>query len=313
MRIVLTGAAGFVGSHLADRLVGDGNSVIGVDNLSSGRRANLSGLEASPNFRFIEADVCDPLEIVGPIDWVLHFASPASPPQFLSKPLETLRTNGEGTRLLLELAHAHGAGFFLASTSEVYGDPLQHPQTESYWGHVNPNGPRSPYDEGKRYAESLTVAFSGVHGVPIRICRIFNTYGPRMSADDGRIISNFVVQALRGAPLTIYGDGLQTRSFTYVDDLVEGIVRLIGSGYDRPVNLGNPVEYSVLQVAELVRKLTSSPSQLQFVPLPQDDPARRQPDIGLARELLKWEPRVQLADGMRLMIESFRAELEAVA
>ena len=310
MRIVLTGAAGFVGSYLADRLVADGHTVIGVDDLSSGRMANIAQLADSPQFSFVRADVTEPLEIQGPIDWVMHFASPASPPDFLRRPIETLRTNGEGTRLLLELARERGAGFFLASTSEIYGDPLEHPQTESYWGNVNPNGPRSPYDEGKRYAESMTVAFSGVHGVPIRIVRIFNTYGPRMSPEDGRIISNFVVQALRGVPLTIYGDGLQTRSFTYVDDLVEGVVRLLASQHDRPVNLGNPVEFNVLEVAELVRRLCASRSTLEFVPLPQDDPTRRQPDITLAEEILDWHPVVPLEQGLKMTIDAFRQELE---
>ena len=216
MRILLTGAAGFIGSHLADRLVADGHVVVGIDNLSTGRRRNIDQLAGSPRFSFIEADITEPLKFDGlnePLDWVMHLASPASPPQFLRMPVETLRANGEGTRLLLEIARARGAGFFLASTSEVYGDPLEHPQTEAYWGNVNPNGPRSPYDEGKRYAESMAVAFSGVHNVRIRIARIFNTYGPRMSPEDGRIISNFVVQALRGEPLTVFGDGRQTRSF----------------------------------------------------------------------------------------------------
>jgi dTDP-glucose 4,6-dehydratase len=313
VRFLLTGAAGFIGSHLADRLVGDGHEVIGVDNLSTGRRQNVAQLDGSARFRLIEWDVTRPLEIDGPIDWVMHFASPASPPDFLSRPLETLLANGEGTRLLLELAHAHGAGFFLASTSEVYGDPLVHPQPESYWGNVNPNGPRSPYDESKRYAEALTIAFGAQRGVPVRICRIFNTYGPRMRPDDGRIISNFVVQALRGEPLTIYGDGRQTRSFTYVDDLVEGTMRLLASDYERPVNLGNPVQYSVTEVAALVCRLTGSASPVTHLALPVDDPVRRQPDETLARRLLDWHARVQLEEGLTRTIPAFQAELGVAA
>jgi nucleoside-diphosphate-sugar epimerase len=310
VRILLTGAAGFVGSHLADRLVAEGHSVVGVDNLSSGRLANIAQLRTSPRFSFMHADVTEPLGVEGHFDWIMHLASPASPPAFLTAPIETLRVNGEGTRLLLDLARTHGAGFVLASTSEVYGDPLEHPQTESYWGNVNPIGPRSVYDEGKRYAESMTVAYGQVHAVPIRICRIFNTYGPRMRPDDGRIITNFIVQALRGTPLTIYGDGRQTRSFTYVDDLVGGIVRLLGSDIERPVNLGNPKEYSVLEVADLIRKVTGSASTVEFVALPQDDPLRRQPDISLARAVLGWEPQVALDQGLLPTITSLRGELE---
>jgi len=313
VRILLTGAAGFVGSHLADRLVADGHSVVGVDDLSSGRLANIARLRASPQFSFVQADVIEPLTIDGELDWVMHLASPASPPAFLARPIETLRANGEGTRLLLELARSRGAGFLLASTSEVYGDPLEHPQTESYWGNVNPIGPRGVYDEGKRYAESMTVAYGQVHSVPTRICRIFNTYGPRMRPDDGRIVTNFVVQALRDEPLTVYGDGRQTRSFTYVDDLVGGIVRLLASDIDGPVNLGNPNEYTVLEVADLIRKLTASSSSVEFVALPQDDPLRRQPDITLARAALGWEPEVTLEQGLLPTIASLRAELEVAA
>ena len=228
MRILLAGAAGFVGSHLADRLVADGNVVIGVDNLSTGHRGNLAQLDKSTAFTFVEADVVNPLPVEGPLDWVLHFASPASPPKYLERPIETLRVNAEGSRNLLELARDKGAAFLLASTSEVYGDPLVHPQAESYWGNVNPNGPRSVYDEGKRYAEAMTMAFHRAFDAPVRICRIFNTYGPRMDPQDGRVVSNMVTQALAGEPLTVYGDGHQTRSFQYVDDLVEGVVRLMG-------------------------------------------------------------------------------------
>ena len=240
----------------------------------------------------------------------MHFASPASPPHFLSRPIETLRTNGEGTRLLLELARARGAGFFLASTSEVYGEPLEHPQTESYWGNVNPNGPRSPYDEGKRYAESMTLAFNGVHAVPIRIVRIFNTYGPRMSPDDGRIVSNFVVQALRGTPLTIYGDGLQTRSFTYVTISLTASCGCSASQFDRPVNLGNPVEFKVLAVAELVRRLCASKLDTRIRGSAAGRPDAATPDISLAAEVLDWHPTVALEQGLRLTIDAFRRELQ---
>jgi dTDP-glucose 4,6-dehydratase len=306
VRILLTGAAGFVGSHLARRLVADGDLVIGVDNLTTGRLSNLSQLSESSSFRFVEADAASPVPVDEPLDWILHFASPASPPRYLERPVETLRVNAEGTRHLLELAEAKGAGFMLASTSEVYGDPLVHPQTESYWGNVNPVGPRSVYDEGKRYAEALATAFHRTSGVPIRICRIFNTYGPRMDPRDGRLVSNFIVQSLAGEPLTVYGDGSQTRSFQYVDDLVEGIVRLLAADTSRPINLGNPEERSVLELAELVRDLTGSRSRIEFLPLPEDDPRRRRPDITLARQLLHWEPVVPLEDGLRLTIDSFR-------
>ena len=307
VRIVLTGAAGFVGSHLADRLLADGNTVVGFDNLSSGSRANLSEAEASPQFAFIEADVSEPLRIDGPVDWVLHFASPASPPRYLERPIETLLVNAEGTHNLLNLARAKGAAFLLASTSEVYGDPAEHPQAESYWGNVNPIGPRSVYDEGKRYAEAMTMAFRRTFGSPIRICRIFNTYGPRMDPGDGRVVSNMISQALAGEPLTVYGEGHQTRSFQYVDDLVEGVVRLMGADYQEPVNLGNPAEHDMLELADLVKELTGSSAPIEFRSLPEDDPQRRRPDISVAKHVLGWQPVVTLRDGLARTIESFRA------
>lgn len=306
MRILLTGAAGFVGSHLAERLLREGHRVLGVDNFSTGRRQNLEPLIPFPGFSFLEADASKPLEVEGAFDWVMHFASPASPPRYLKMPIETLRINAEGTRHLLDLARGRGAAFFLASTSEVYGDPLVHPQPETYWGNVNPIGPRSIYDEAKRYAEALTLAYHRTYGVPVRIIRIFNTYGPRMDPEDGRVVTNFITQALRGEPLTVYGDGSQTRSFQYVDDLIEGAVRLMAVDYPAPVNLGNPEEYTVLELARLVKELTGSSSPVVFEPLPQDDPKQRRPDIALAKRLLGWEPRVPVREGLQRAAEHFR-------
>ena len=306
MRVLLTGAAGFLGSHLAERLLKEGCEVIGVDNLSTGQRRNLDRLLAHPGFHFLQADVTRPLEVEGPLDWVLHFASPASPPRYLKLPIATLLVNAEGTRHLLDLALRKGARFFLASTSEVYGDPLVHPQPESYWGNVNPIGPRSIYDEGKRYAEALTTAYHRAYGVPVRIVRIFNSYGPFMDPEDGRVVSNFIVQALKGEPLTVFGNGSQTRSFCYVDDLIEGIRRLMKVDYPYPVNLGNPEEYRVLELAHLVKELTGSPSPITFLPLPEDDPKQRRPDITLARRLLGWEPRVPVREGLKRTIAYFR-------
>jgi nucleoside-diphosphate-sugar epimerase len=306
MRVLLTGAAGFLGSHLAERLLKEGCEVIGVDNLSTGQRRNLDRLLAHPGFHFLQADVTRPLEVEGPLDWVLHFASPASPPRYLKLPIATLLVNAEGTRHLLDLALRKGARFFLASTSEVYGDPLVHPQPESYWGNVNPIGPRSIYDEGKRYAEALTTAYHRAYGVPVRIVRIFNSYGPFMDPEDGRVVSNFIVQALRGEPLTVFGDGSQTRSFCYVDDLIEGIRRLMEVEYPYPVNLGNPEEYRVLELAQLVKELTGSPSPITFLPLPEDDPKQRRPDITLARKLLSWEPKVPVREGLSRTIAYFK-------
>jgi nucleoside-diphosphate-sugar epimerase len=309
MRVLLTGAAGFLGSHLAERLLKEGCEVIGVDNLSTGQRRNLDRLLAHPGFHFLQADVTRPLEVEGPLDWVLHFASPASPPRYLKLPIATLLVNAEGTRHLLDLALRKGARFFLASTSEVYGDPLVHPQLESYWGNVNPIGPRSIYDEGKRYAEALTTAYHRAYGVPVRIVRIFNSYGPFMDPEDGRVVSSFIVQALRGEPLTVFGDGSQTRSFCYVDDLIEGIRRLMEVDYPYPVNLGNPEEYRVLELAHLVKELTGSPSPITFLPLPEDDPKQRRPDITLARKLLGWEPKVSVREGLLRTIAYFREVL----
>jgi dTDP-glucose 4,6-dehydratase len=309
MRVLLTGAAGFLGSHLAERLLKEGCEVIGVDNLSTGQRRNLDRLLAHPGFHFLQADVTRPLEVEGPLDWVLHFASPASPPRYQKLPIATLLVNAEGTRHLLDLALRKGARFFLASTSEVYGDPLVHPQPETYWGNVNPIGPRSIYDEGKRYAEALTTAYHRAYGLPVRIVRIFNSYGPFMDPEDGRVVSNFIVQALKGEPLTVFGDGSQTRSFCYVDDLIEGIRRLMEVDYPYPVNLGNPEEYRVLELAQLVKELTGSSSPITFLPLPEDDPRQRRPDITLARELLSWEPEVPVREGLLRTIAYFREVL----
>lgn len=309
MRILLTGAAGFIGSHLTDRLLAAGHAVIGVDNTVTGSRENLAHLEDQPDFTYLHHDVTYPLDLDEPLDWVMHFASPASPPKYLALPVETLRVNAEGSYHLLELARAKGAHFFLASTSEVYGDPLVHPQPESYWGNVNPAGPRSVYDEAKRYAEAMTAAYHRTFGLPIRMIRIFNTYGPRMDAYDGRVVTNFINQALAGRPLTVYGEGSQTRSFQYVDDLVTGIVRLMDVPYHGPVNLGNPEEYTVLQLAQLIREMTSSTSEIVFEPLPQDDPKQRRPDITLAQELLGWQPGVPVREGLTRTIDYFQKRL----
>jgi nucleoside-diphosphate-sugar epimerase len=309
MRILITGGAGFIGSHLTDRFLSAGHEVVAADNLCTGRRINLTAAEAHPKFRFLECDLIQPLDYDGGLDWILHFASPASPPKYLQIPIETLRINSEGTYHLLELARRKGAAFFLASTSEIYGDPLVHPQNESYWGNVNSAGPRSVYDEAKRYAEAMTTAYASTFGLDVRIIRIFNTYGPRMDPNDGRVVTNLLTQALRGEPLTIYGDGSQTRSFQYVDDLVEGIVRLMAVDYRRPVNLGNPEEFTILNLAELVRELTGIASPSDFRPLPTDDPKQRCPDISLAARLLDWHPRISVRDGLRRTIEYFRLEL----
>ena len=309
MRALVTGAAGFVGSHLATRLVADGHDVVGVDDLSTGTRANVAHLAASGRFRLVEQDASDPVPWDGPLDWVLHFACPASPPKYLARPLQTLRVCSEGTSRLLDLAHARGAQFFLASTSEVYGDPLEHPQRESYWGNVNPVGPRSVYDEGKRFAEALVTAYGATRGVPARIIRIFNTYGPRMAPDDGRVVTAFAVHALRGEPLTVHGDGSQTRSLQYVDDLVDGIVRLMAVPHAAPVNLGNPEELTVLQIAELVREIVGSRSPIVHLPPMQDDPKRRRPDIARAAELLGWRPRVSAREGLARTIDWIRGTI----
>ena len=304
--VLLTGAAGFVGSHLTDRLVKEGYRVIAVDNCSTGSWDNLAHWDNHPQVQKIQHDVITPLTVTEPLDWVMHFASPASPPKYLGLPLATLRVNSEGTYHLLELARQQGAQFFLASTSEIYGDPLEHPQREDYWGHVNCTGPRSVYDEAKRYAEAITLAFHRQYGLAVRIIRIFNTHGPRMDPDDGRVVTNFIQQALRGEPLTIYGDGSQTRSFQYIDDLIEGIVRLMGVNYPYPVNLGNPEELTVLALAQVIQELTGTQSPIHFCPLPQDDPKQRRPDITLARTKLDWYPRVDLRTGLRHTIADLR-------
>ncbi len=307
MRFVISGAAGFIGSHLCDRLLEDGHAVVAVDNLLTGSMANLEHLEGHPAFRFILQDVCEPLELEGPVDGVLHLASPASPKDYLEHPIETLEVGSRGTQQMLELARRHQARFLLTSTSECYGDPLVHPQPESYWGNVNPVGPRSCYDEAKRFAEALTMAYRRVYGLRTSIARIFNTYGPRMKLDDGRVVPAFLDQALRGAPLTVYGDGSQTRSFCYVSDMVEGLVRLLFSDEPGPINLGNPTELTVLEFAQRILELTGSESRIEFLPLPEDDPKRRRPDITKARERLGWEPQVSLEEGLRRTIAWFRA------
>jgi nucleoside-diphosphate-sugar epimerase len=286
----------------------DGHEVVGIDNFATGRARNLAAVSHHPRFRLIDGDVSLPVRIDGTLDWVLHFASPASPPKYLAMPIETMRVNSEGTRHLLELAAQKGGAFLYASTSEVYGDPNVHPQPESYWGNVNPFGPRSVYDESKRFGEALTLAIHKSKGIPIRIPRIFNTYGPNMDPADGRVVSNLVKQAINGEPLTIYGEGTQTRSFQYVDDLVEGIVRLMNVDYQGPVNLGNPTEFTILELAKIVREETNCTSPIRFADLPTDDPRQRRPDISLARRILDWEPRVALREGLRCMIEAFRSE-----
>jgi dTDP-glucose 4,6-dehydratase len=315
MRILVTGAAGFLGSHLTDRLLGEGHTVIGVDNLSTGEINNLAHLATEPRFDFEEWDICeafgpgsqfDP----GPVDYVYNLASPASPPEYLRLAVETLRVGSIGTENALRLAENYGAGFLHASTSECYGDPLQHPQREDYWGHVNPVGPRSVYDEAKRYAEALVMAYRRYRGINTHLVRIFNTYGPRLRASDGRVISNFMMQALRGEPLTVYGSGDQTRSFCYVDDLIEGILRLSLSDEHSPVNIGNPHEFTILECAQAVLEVTGSESALRFEPLPTDDPTRRRPDISKARELLGWEPRIPLKEGLTRSLSFYEAKIE---
>ncbi|MEO5824285.1 MAG: UDP-glucuronic acid decarboxylase family protein [Gemmatimonadales bacterium] len=306
MRVVITGGAGFLGSHLTDRFLADGHQVVGVDNFITGSADNVAHLVGRDDYEFIEQDVTIPFDVDGDVDGVLHFASPASPIDYLELPLETLKVGSYGTHNSLELARAKSARFFLASTSEVYGDPEVHPQPETYWGHVNSVGPRSVYDEAKRYAEAVTMAYRRTCGVDTRIVRIFNTYGPRMRPNDGRVVSNFIVQALRGEPMTVYGSGLQTRSFCYVSDLIEGIYRLFHSDRDEPTNIGNPVEFTMLELAEAVIKVVGGNSSVEFRPLPIDDPKQRQPDITIARATLGWEPLVPLAEGLVRTTEYFR-------
>jgi dTDP-glucose 4,6-dehydratase len=304
--VLITGAAGFLGSHLADRFIVDGHEVIGVDNFITGSPDNIAHLLGHARFRFIQHDVTNYTYVEGPLDGVLHFASPASPIDYLELPIQTLKVGSLGTHKALGLAKVKGARFLLASTSEVYGDPQVHPQPETYWGHVNPVGPRGVYDEAKRFAEAMTMAYHRYHHVDTRIVRIFNTYGPRMRARDGRVVSNFVVQALRGEPLTLYGDGSQTRSFCYVSDLIEGIYRLFASNRSDPTHIGNPDEFTVRQLAELVLKLTGSRAPIVSRPLPTDDPKVRRPDITIAREVLAWEPRLALEEGLERTIAYFR-------
>jgi dTDP-glucose 4,6-dehydratase len=310
MRVLVTGAAGFLGSHLTDRLLGEGHTVLGVDNLSTGDPENLAHLTHEPRFIFEERDICQSFDS-GPVDYVFNFASPASPPEYLLLAIETLRVGSAGTENALEIAARYNAGFLHASTSECYGDPLEHPQTEDYWGHVNPVGPRSVYDEAKRYAEALVMAYHRSRGVNTHLARIFNTYGPRLHPSDGRVISNFMMQALRGEPLSIYGDGSQTRSFCYVADLIEGIARLARCGEHLPVNLGNPVEFTILECAQAVLEVTGSKSEMRFESLPEDDPTRRCPEIAKARALLEWEPRITLKEGLARSLEFFRSKAAA--
>ncbi len=307
MRTVVTGGAGFIGSHLCERFIAMGHDVICVDNLLTGSRRNLEALEGNPRFQFVEHNVSEPIEIDGPVDNVLHFASPASPVDYLTHPIPTLKVGSLGTHNALGLAKAKDARFLLASTSEVYGDPDVHPQREDYWGNVNPIGPRGCYDEAKRFAEAITMAYHRYHGVKTHIVRIFNTYGPRMRLNDGRVLPNFMKQALRGEPITIYGNGDQTRSFCYVSDLVEGIVRLLAADFAEPVNLGNPAEITVMQLAEeIIALVAGTASKIVHEPLPQDDPRRRRPDISRAQSLLGWNPTIERAEGLKLSLEYFR-------
>lgn len=310
MRTVITGGAGFVGSHLCERFLNEGHEVVCVDNLLTGHRRNIEPLLENPRFRFIEHNISEPLNLDGPVDNILHFASPASPADYLEHPIPTLKVGAIGTYNTLGLAKAKDAQFLLASTSEVYGDPEVHPQREEYWGHVNPIGPRGCYDEAKRFAEAITMAYHRSHGVKTRIVRIFNTYGPRMRLNDGRVLPAFMGQVLRGEPLSVFGEGTQTRSFCFVSDLVEGIYRLLGTDFAEPVNLGNPSELTVLELArEILALVPDSKSTIVFHPLPQDDPKRRRPDISRAQHLLGWEPTVDRAEGLRRTLDYFRSVL----
>jgi len=304
-KILVTGAAGFLGSHLCDALLAEGNEVLGVDNLCTGSLANLEHLKTEPKFAFEQLDICTPFDL-GKVDFVFNFASPASPIDYMKLGIETLLVGSAGTMNSLEVAKKYGAGYLHASTSECYGDPEVHPQVESYWGNVNPVGPRSVYDEAKRFSEAAVTAYNRYHHVNTHLVRIFNTYGPRLQANDGRVISNFMMQALRGDPLTIYGDGLQTRSFCYVSDLIAGIVKLAKSDEHLPTNIGNPVEFTMLECAQEVLALVGSKSELTFMPLPQDDPKQRKPDITKAKSLLGWEPKVPLREGLAKSLEYFK-------
>jgi dTDP-glucose 4,6-dehydratase len=308
--ILVTGAAGFLGSHLCDALLSEGNQVLGVDNLCTGNMANLQHLKTESRFRFEEQDICEPFDF-GHVDYVFNFASPASPVDYMRLGIETLRVGSAGTLNSLEIARRYNAGYLHASTSECYGDPEVHPQVESYWGNVNPIGPRSVYDEAKRFSEAAVAAYHRYHGVNTHMVRIFNTYGPRLQANDGRVISNLMMQALRGEPLTVYGDGSQTRSFTYVADLIDGIVRLSKSDEHDPTNIGNPIEWTILECAREVQNLIGSQCEIVFKPLPQDDPKQRKPDISKAKRILGWEPKVPLREGLTRSMHYFKACVEA--
>jgi dTDP-glucose 4,6-dehydratase len=311
VRALVTGGAGFVGSHLCRALLGRGWDVVAADNLCTGRRSNVEPFLGEPGFQFLEHDVTRPLALDGPLDAVLHFASPASPPDYLAMPIETLDVGSTGTKLTLELARSKGARYLLASTSEVYGDPTVHPQPESYWGNVNPVGPRSVYDEAKRFGEALATAYRRSFGVDVKIVRIFNTYGPGLRPGDGRAIPNFMAQALAGRPLTVYGDGSQTRSFCYVDDEVDGLLELLLSDWTGgPMNIGNPEEHTILELAQLILNLTGSDSPLVFEPLPENDPVRRRPDITLAGRQLGWKPETGLAEGLARTLGWFRDNVD---
>ena len=310
MRVLITGVAGFLGSHLADALLAEGNAIVGVDNLSTGSLENLKHLKNEGRFEFREHDICAPFD-VGAVDYVFNFASPASPVDYARLGVETLKVGSVGTTNALDIARKYEAKFLHASTSECYGDPDVHPQTEGYWGHVNPIGPRSVYDEAKRFSEAMTMAYHRYYGVDTRLVRIFNTYGPRLQKNDGRVISNFMVQALKGEDLTVYGEGEQTRSFCYVSDEIEGILGLSRTSEHLPVNVGNPKEWTILDCAKAVLKVTGSPSKIVYHPLPVDDPTQRQPDISKARRLFGWEPKIDLEAGLRLSLDYFRAAVEA--
>jgi dTDP-glucose 4,6-dehydratase len=311
MRVLVTGGAGFIGSHLCDALLGEGHSVVCADNLLTGQMQNVAHLDNEPRFEFFQQDVCQPFDY-GKVDYIFHFASPASPVDYLKYGIETLKVGSLGSMNCLELAKKYDAKFLLASTSECYGDPLEHPQRESYWGHVNPIGPRSVYDESKRFAEAVTMAYRRYHNVETRMVRIFNTYGPRLQVNDGRVISNFVRQALLGEDLTVYGDGSQTRSFCYISDEVAGILALSKAGEAEPINIGNPAEFTILECAKVVLEVTGSSSKIRHEPLPQDDPRQRCPDISKAKQVLGWEPVIELRTGLRMSLEYFRSAVHGI-